>query len=44
MPLDPVDKELKIRPGSVTDAKTGSDVSSGMSGVQLGPTGATYRP
>jgi hypothetical protein len=44
MPLDPVDKELKIRPGSVTDAQTGADVSSGMSVVQLGPTGATYRP
>lgn len=44
MPLESVDKELKIRPGSVTDAKTGEDVSSKMSGVQLGPNGATYRP
>lgn len=44
MPLDPVDKELKIRPGSITDAKTGADVSSNIPVVQLGPNGATYRP
>lgn len=41
--VDPVEQELKIRPGSMTDAKTGEDVSSGMSVVQLGSKGARYR-
>lgn len=43
-PIEKVDQNLKIRPGSMTDESTGEDVSTGMSVVQLGPTGATYRP
>lgn len=34
---------LRIRPGSMTDEKTGEDVSTGMSAVHLGPRGARYR-
>jgi hypothetical protein len=41
--IEPVEQELKIRPGSMTDAQTGEDVSSGMGIVQLGSKGARYR-
>ena len=41
--IDPIESRLKIRPGSITDANTGEDVSSGMSVVQLGPSGPKYR-
>jgi len=40
----PATNRLKIRPGSMTDAETGEDVSSGMSVVELGPKGPFYRP
>ena len=43
VPIEPADKKLKIRPGSMTDEDTGEDVSTGMSGVRLGPTGAKYK-
>lgn len=42
-PAAAVDKKLKIRPGSMVDAETGEDVSSSMSTVHLGPSGARYR-
>lgn len=43
-PIEPATRELKIRPGSMTDAETGEDVSSGMSGIRLGAKGAKYKP
>lgn len=43
VPIEPADKRLKVRPGSMTDEDTGEDVSTGMSGVRLGPTGAKYK-
>ena len=42
-PAEPVTSKLKVRPGSITDDKTGEDVSSNIGTVRLGPTGATYR-
>ena len=34
-PVESENKVLKVRPGSMTDADTGEDVSSGMSGTRL---------
>lgn len=43
VPIKTIDNELKIRPGSMVDKKTGEDVSKKMSGVYLGPFGAKYQ-
>ena len=42
-PVEPPSEKLAVKPGSMTDAQTGEDVSSGMGIVQLGPKGARYR-
>lgn len=42
-PVESPSEKLAVKPGSMTDAKTGEDVSSGMGIVQLGPKGARYR-
>jgi hypothetical protein len=48
-PIEPAEKPLKVRPGSMTDADTGEDVSTGMSGVRLtvddkGKPSTKYKP
>lgn len=35
-PYEPASEPLQVRPGSMVDANTGEDVSTGMSGVRLG--------
>ena len=47
-PIEPAAEPLKVRPGLMEDAKTGTDVSGGMAGVRLGAKNgkpsAMYKP